>query len=119
MLTVPSAGDELSGEVAFLFGDLEEIEARRDALVAAARGEAADSAEAARQEGGRLLAQAHEEGERRAAMLLDERRAHAEERGRAVRANAAREATRIRARGRQRTPDLVEEIVRRLLEEAP
>jgi len=119
MLAVPSAGDELSGEVAFLFGDLEEIEGRRDTLLATARAEAAEAEQAAWQERNRLLAQAREEGERRAAMLLVERRAQAEKSGRALVAGATREATRIRARGRQRTPSLVEEIVRRLLEAAP
>ena len=119
MLAVPSAGDELAGEVAFLFGDLEELEGRRDTLLAAARVEAAEAERAARQERSRVLAQAHEEGERRAAGLLVDRRAQAEESRRALLANAAREATRIRARARKRTPSLVEETVRRLLEETP
>lgn len=119
MLAVPSAGDELSGEVAFLWGDLDEIETRRNALLAAARSSAAQAERAAHQERGRVLARAREEGERRAASLIAERRAEIGEGVRALLADAAREAERIRARGRQGTPALVREIVTRFLEEAP
>lgn len=119
MLAVPSAGDELSGEVAFLWGDLDEIERRRDAVLAAARSSAAQAERAALQERGRLLVRAHDEGERRAAAVIAQRRAETGDAVRAVLADAAREAERIRARGRQATPILVQEIVTRLLEEAP
>jgi vacuolar-type H+-ATPase subunit H len=119
MIAVPSAGDELAGEVAFLFGDLDQIESRRETLLAAARSDAADTEQAARGQRTRLLAQAREEGERRAATILVERRAGADERTRHMLAEAEREAGRIRARGRERTPALVEEIVSRLLEDEP
>ena len=119
MLAVPSAGDELAGEVAFLFDDLDRIEARLERLLAAARSGAAEAEQAARRERTRLLAEAHEEGERRAAKLLFERRALAEERSRAMLDDAEREASRVRARGRERIPALVEEIVTRLLEDEP
>ncbi|HTP18530.1 MAG TPA: hypothetical protein VMJ65_02930 [Solirubrobacteraceae bacterium] len=119
MLAVPSAGDELAGEVAFLFDDLDHIEARLERLLAAARREAAEAEQAARRERTRLFAEAHEEGERRAAKLLVERRALAEGRSRAMLDDAAREASRVRARGRERIPALVEEIVARLLEDEP
>jgi len=119
MLGVPSAGDVLAGEVAFLFDDLDEIERRRERLLAAARSDAADAEQAARLQRSRLLVQAHEEGERRAAMLLAERRALAAERTRQMLAEAEREAARVSACGRERTPGLVEEIVARLLEDEP
>jgi len=119
MLTVPSAGDELAGEVAFLFDDLDRIEARLERLLAVARSDAAEAEQAAHRERTRLLAEAHEEGERRAARLLSERRALVEERTQAVLDDAEREASRVRARGRDRIPALVEEIVARLLEDEP
>lgn len=118
-LAVPSAGEELAGEVAFLFADLDGIESQRETLLASARSEAAEAEQAAAQERRRVLAQAHEEAERRAAMLLVERRARAEDRTRAMLAEADRDAARIRARGRERTPALVHDIVARLLEDAP
>ena len=119
MLAVPSAGDELAGEVAFLFDDLDHIEARLERLLAAAHSDAAEAERAARRKRTRLLAEGHEEGERRAAKLLFERRLVAEERTRAMLDDAEREATRVRARGRERIPRLVEEIVGRLLENEP
>jgi vacuolar-type H+-ATPase subunit H len=119
MLAVPSAGDELAGEVAFLFDDLDQIEERLEGLLAAARSDAAEAEQAARRERIRLLAEAHEEGERRAAKFLFERRALAEQRSRAMLDDAEREAGRVRARGRERTPALVAEIVARLLEDEP
>ncbi|MGZ4179074.1 MAG: hypothetical protein ACXVUL_00075 [Solirubrobacteraceae bacterium] len=119
MLAVPSAGDELAGEVAFLFAELDQIEGRGETLLAAAQSDAADAEQAARRERTHLLAQAHDEGERRAATILVERRALAAERTRAMLVEAEREATRVRARGRERTPALVDEIVSRLLEDEP
>ena len=119
MLAVPSAGDELAGEVAFLFGELDQIDGWRESLLAAARSDAAEAEQAARRERTRRLAEAHEEVERRAAKLLVERRALAEERSRAMLADAEREADRVRARGRERIPALLEEIVARLLEDEP
>jgi vacuolar-type H+-ATPase subunit H len=118
-LAVPSPGDELAGEVAFLFADLDGIASQREALLASARSEAAEAEQEAVQERSRLLADAHEEGERRAAMLIVEHRARAQEKMRAILEQADRDAARIRARGRQRTPALVHDIVARLLEDAP
>ena len=119
MLAVPSAGDELAGEVAFLFGELDQIDGRRELLLAAARSDAAEAERAARRERTRLLAEAYEEGERRAAKLLAERRALTDKRTRAMLADAEFEATRVRARGRERIPALVEDIVARLLDAEP
>jgi len=117
-LAVPSAGDELAREVTFLFGDLDAIAAHRERLLAAARSEAAEAEQAAARERSRLLARAREDGERRAARVLVERRARVEKRGRRMLADADREAARIRARGRERTPGVVRDIVERLLEDS-
>jgi vacuolar-type H+-ATPase subunit H len=119
MLAVPSAGDELAGEVAFLFDDLDEIERHRASLLAAARSDAARAEQAAVEERARLLVEAHREGERRAQALLVERRARAQESRDALLTQAGLEADRILARGRQRTPALIQEIVDRLLRDAP
>ena len=119
LLAVPSAGDELAGEVAFLFGELDQIDGRRETLLASARSAAAEAEQAARRQRTRLLAEAREEGERRAAKLLLERRALTDERTRAMLADAEREASRVRARGGERIPTLVEEIVARVLEDEP
>jgi vacuolar-type H+-ATPase subunit H len=117
-LAVPSAGDELAHEVAFLFDDLDEIGRYRESVLELARADAAGAEQQAARERGRLLAQARAEGERRAQRLLVERRARIDESMRSIRAQADREAARVRARGRQRTPALVDEIVARLLEDA-
>jgi len=119
MLAVPSAGDELASEVAFLFGDLDEIERHRRSLLALARAEAAGAEQEAARERGRLLGEAREEGERRAQSILVERRAQVQESIRAMRAEADREAERVHERGRQRTQALVDEIVARLLGDLP
>ena len=119
MLAVPSAGDELAGEVAFLFDELDEIEARLQRLLAVAGSDATEAEQAARRERTRLLTEAHQEGERRAAELRFERHALAEERTRVMLDDGEREARRVRARGRERIPALVEEIVARLLEDEP
>ena len=118
MLAVPSAGDELSGEVSFLFADLDELQHEREALLGAARADAARAEQTATRERGRLLRDAHEEGERRAAMILEDRRARARERTRAIIAQANGDAEQVLARAAERTPSLVAEIVERWLEDA-
>ena len=71
VVAVPSAGDRLSGEVAFLFGDLDEIEQRGELLISSARSDAAE-VEAAAGRGRRcLLEDARGEAERLAAARLD------------------------------------------------
>ena len=114
-VAVPSAGVELSGEVEFLFGDLDAIEQRSAKTVSAARSEAAEIEAAAGVERRRSLSDAHAQAERLAAQLLAERRASCEERVRAMVAEAQREAERVLARGRERTPELVDEVIRRML----
>jgi len=116
VVAVPSAGEELSGEVEFLFEPLDEIEERRELLLSSARSEAAGIEKAARVQRDRLLEDASAEAQRIAAELLAERRARGEERARMVLADAQREVERVCARGRERTPAWVAEVVARMLE---
>ena len=118
VLAVPSAGDELAGEVSFLFSDLDELEQQRQSLLGAARSDATKVEQTAVAERNRLLTQAHEEGERRAAMILDDRRTQARRRTCAMLAEAERNASQIHARARERIPALVGEVVERLLEDS-
>ena len=119
VLAVPSAGEELAGEVSFLFADLDEIEHRRETLLVDARTDVGTAERAAVRERNRLLAKAHEEGERRAAILLDERRAQADQHTRAMLAEADRDAAEVRARAQQRMPALIAEVVERLFRDTP
>jgi vacuolar-type H+-ATPase subunit H len=112
---VPSAGDELAREVEFLFAQLDEIGQRGELVVSSARSEAAEVEAAAGVQRRRLLEEARAEGERQAAELLSARRAAAEQRVHAMLADAEREAQLVLARGRERTPALVREIVERVL----
>jgi vacuolar-type H+-ATPase subunit H len=118
VLSVPSAGDELAGEVSFLFPDLDQMEQARQMLLGAARSDAVKAEQTAVAERNRLLTQAYEEGERRAATILDERRSRARRRTRMILAEADRDASQIHARARERMPTLVAEIVDRLLEDS-
>jgi vacuolar-type H+-ATPase subunit H len=118
VVAVPSAGDQLSREVAFLFGPLDELERRGQLLVASARSEAAETETAAREQRHRLLEDARADAERLVAELLTQRRAHGEERARMMLADAEREAEKVLERGRERTPALVEEIVELILDGA-
>jgi len=115
---VPSAGDELSGEMEFLFEHLDEIEGRSELLLSSARSEAARIERAARVQRARLLAEAGAEAQRIAAELLAERRARGEEEARVMLADAERDAERVLARGRERTSAWVAEVVARMLEGA-
>jgi len=118
VLAVPSAGDELTAEVSFLFTDLDEMERQRQVLLGAARSYAAEAEQHAVVERNRLLNQAHEEGEQLAAAILDQRRTQARKRSRAMLDEADRDASRVRVGARERMPALVTEIVERLLEDS-
>ena len=111
----PSAGEELSREVEFLFEQLDGIERRGELTLSAARSLAAALEAGAREQRQTLLDEARADGEHRAASLLADRRASCEQRARALLADAEREADLTLARGRERTPQLVEKIVERLL----
>lgn len=116
VVAVPSAGDELSAEVAFLFGELDAIADRKELILASARSEAAEIVSAAKGQRTRLLADARIGAERTAAELLAERRARSEERASTMLADAVREAERVRARGRERTPAFAALVLGRVLE---
>jgi vacuolar-type H+-ATPase subunit H len=114
-VAVPSAGDELSGEVGFLLPQLDEIERQGEAIVAAARAEASQLEAAATEQRRRILDAGRAEAERVAARVLAERRSICENRARTILAEAQHEAERVLARGRERTPGLVEQVIQRLL----
>jgi vacuolar-type H+-ATPase subunit H len=118
-VAVPSAGEELSGEVAFLLQQLDQIEQEGNAIVASARAEASQLGSAAAEERLRLLDASRAEAEQVATRLLSERRTRCEQQAMMMAAEAQREAERVLARGRERTPELVGEVIRRLLEAAP
>lgn len=119
IVAVPSTGDELSGEVTFLFGELDEIAERGGRILSAARSEAAEIEASAAQQRLKLLEEARADSDRLAAQLLAERRASCERRARRMLTDAEREAARVLARGRERTPALVGHVVARLLEGGP
>ncbi len=100
-----------------MFGDLDEIERRANGLVAAARSDAAATEAAAVRERHRILADAEAEGRRGAGEVVAARRARCEQQAMAMRAEAARKAERVVARGREQTPALVREVMERLLAE--
>ena len=116
-MAVPSAGDELTQEVSFLFAPLDEVEQRGQLVISSARSEATEIEAAAAIERRRLLDEARAEGERSAAELLSARRAAGEQRALALLVDAEREADRVHERGRERTPALVARIVERALED--
>lgn len=114
-VAVPSPGDELSREVAGLFPDLDEIERRANALLAAARSDAAETEASAVRERRRILEEAEAAGRRLAAELLAARRAACEQQAAAMLAEASREAEGVLARGRERTPVLAQQVIERVL----
>jgi len=116
VVAVPSAGDGLASEVAFLFDDLDQVEARAAQVLATARSEAEAIEHAAREQCRALLEDAHAEAERVVSQLLDERRVAVERRAQALLGEAGLEADRVLARGRERTPALVADVVRCVLE---
>jgi vacuolar-type H+-ATPase subunit H len=117
-VAVPSAGDELTGEVSFLFPELDAIEQGSQDVVSAARSEAVQIEAAVAVERQRLLDEARTEAERLALELMAEARARCEQRAQVMLADAVREADGVLMRGRARTPVLVEEVVQRMLESA-
>jgi vacuolar-type H+-ATPase subunit H len=115
VVAVPSTGEELPREVSFLFAELDETERKGRMLRSLSSSEAAQIESAARQESRRILEDARTEAERMAAELLATRRAGCEQRTQAMLGDASREAERVLLRGWERTPEVVEEIVERIL----
>ncbi len=116
VVAVPSPGEELTGEVALLFARLDEIEAQAELIRSTATSDAAEIAAAADAERRQIGADARVEGERVAAELLARRRATVERQVAAMLADARGQAAQVHARGRERTPALVGEIVERMFE---
>jgi vacuolar-type H+-ATPase subunit H len=118
IVAVPSAGDELSREVAFTFAQLDEIDAGRELALREARAEAARLEASAASERRWILEEAQVEAERAEAQILAARRASCQEQVESILVEADREAERVLACGRERTPRFVNEIVVRMLEDA-
>ncbi len=115
-LAVPSAGDQLSAEVAHLFGALDEIARRREVIRASARSAAAETEATARARRHRVREAAVAEAEWMVAELLAERRAACERRAQAILEEAQGEAARVMTLGGERTPALTQAVVERVLE---
>ncbi len=116
-LAVPSAGDQLAGEVAHLFGELDEIEHRSTLILASARAAAAEIETTARERRHRLREEASAQAERMVAELLTERRAACARQAQAMLDDARCEAERVIALGGERTPALIHAVIERVLEE--
>ncbi len=114
VLAVPSAGDDVAGEVAFLFEELDAVQTQALQTHASGQAQAAAIEADARAWRSRILAEALEQAERDSARHLAERRASYEHRAAMIVAEAEREAARVLARGRESTPALVAEVVRRI-----
>jgi vacuolar-type H+-ATPase subunit H len=116
VVAVPTVGDRLLGEVAFLFAPLKEIDERREMILSAARLEAEALVAAATAQRHRLLEDAAAEAERVASNVLAGHRARCEERVRTILADAEHEAERVCARARERIPAMATQVAARLLE---
>jgi hypothetical protein len=114
VLAVPSAGEDVAGEVAFLFEALDGVRARARAEHESAQAAAAVVEADAQAQRAQILAAAREQGERVAARLLCEHREACEREAATLLADARREAARVLARGRESTPTLVAEVMRRI-----
>jgi len=114
MLAVPSAGEDIVREVAFLFEALDGVRARAQAEHESAQAAAAVVEADVQAQRAQILAAAREQGERVAARLLCEHREAYEREAATLLADARREAARVLARGRESTPTLVAEVMRRI-----
>lgn len=114
-VAVPSAGDELSREVSFLFAQLDEIDLQVERRVSSGASEAVEIEAAAGVEHRRILEDAHAQAEHVAAELLAERHARCEQRVREMLAEAEQVADGVLASGRERTPAFVREVVKRVV----
>lgn len=116
IVAVPTAGDALADEVAFLFGELDAVAERAEAILCVARSEAAQTLSAATAQRRQLMAEASADAERLSQELLAERRARSHEQARAMLADAQREADRVFAQGQERIPAAVAQVIARMLE---
>lgn len=114
-VAVPAPGEQLTGEVAFLFAHLDAVERQGQELLAAARADADAIETAARERGRRLVERARDEGGAAAAQLQLQRAAACERRAQAMVHEARREAERVLTQGRQRIPAFAQGIAERVL----
>lgn len=114
VVAVPSAAEAIAGEVAFLFADLDAIEAQLGELDESVRAEAAAIEANARTQRDRILAEGREHAERAWSELLAERRVACEQEVETILAEGRRAAERVLTRGRASMPALVAEVVRRI-----
>ena len=114
VVAVPSPAEGVAAEVAFLFRDLDAIDAQLRELHESAQREAAAIEADARARRDRILAEGRERAERAWSELLAARRAACEREAEAIVAEGRRAAARVLARGRASTPALVDRVVRRI-----
>jgi vacuolar-type H+-ATPase subunit H len=118
VVAVPSPGESVAREVTFLFDALDEVETQARDVRESAQAEAAAIEARGRAERSRILEEARQQAERAAAQLLARRHAACEREAAAILADARRAATQVLARGRASTPALVDDVVRRITEQA-
>lgn len=114
-VAVPAPGEQLAGEVAFLFARLDAVERQGEELLAAARADADAIETAARERGRQLVEHAHDEGSAVAAQLHARRAAACERQAQAMIREARHEAERVLTQGRQRIPPFAHSVAERLL----
>ena len=115
---VPAAEPDVGKELTSLFGDLDQIDAEADAVVATGRLEAAAIEREGRYEAQRVLDQAAREAELVRDQLCRQQRKAAERQAQAILADARAEAQRLRDRAAQQSPAVVAEVVALLLQGA-
>ena len=118
VVSVPSPGDDVTREVAFLFAELDAVDEQAKTVSESARIQA-DAIEAdARAQRAQILAEARQRAEHAFAEVFSEQRATGESQAQAILADAQRAASRVLARGRESTPALAAEVVRRIVGES-
>jgi vacuolar-type H+-ATPase subunit H len=117
---VPAAAtEELEAELMPVFAALDAIETDAGAIRAAAAAEASRRVDAAVVEAERLLVDWRRKAEVERANAQAARRGAIASQARSIEAEAEQEAARIRARGRERIPELVADVVACITEERP
>jgi len=118
-VAVPSPGEQLSGEVAFLFAQLDAVEHEGDRTIAAAQAAAREIEAAAHERSRLLLDDARAAAAAMVAELQAQRTAACERQMQALLADAQREAEHVLARGRARIPAFAQSVIGRILEQTP
>jgi vacuolar-type H+-ATPase subunit H len=117
---VPAAAtEELEAELMPVFAALDAIETDAGAIRAAAAAEASRRVDAAVVEAERLLVDWRRKAEVERANAQAARRGAIAAQARSIEAEAEQEAARIRARGRERIPELVADVVACITGERP